>query len=175
MRRALAWSSFFQLLLTGALWAQTNRAAITGTVTDTTGAVIAGVEVTASNLDTNVATKTTSNQDGIYVLPDLPPGKYSVEFKISGFETERRPSVTLTSTQVAQINASLKVGSVSTSITVTSNAPVLEQERPSVGTNMQGSVVTDLPMSIYNGGRFVEDFAVAITPGYSPISSPMGP
>src|SRR5271157_754110 len=154
--------------------AQANRATITGTVTDSTGAIIPGVEVTAINTGTNVPAKTVSNQDGIYVIPNLFPGQYSVEFKKDGFETLRRPSVTLASTEVARIDAMLKVGAVTQSITVNTDAPVLDLERPSEGTNMKGQVVTDLPLSIYNGGRFIEDFAVAITPGYSPVSSPYG-
>jgi len=174
MRRAFVWSCFFQLLLMGALWAQSNRATITGTVTDSSGGVVVGVEVTVTNLDTNVPTKTSSNQDGIYVVPNLPPGKYSVGFRKEGFETLRLPTITLISTQVARLDGQLQLGSVATTIKVTASAPVLDQERPSIGTNMQGTVITDLPLSIYNGGRFVEDFAVAITPGYSPISSPYG-
>jgi Carboxypeptidase regulatory-like domain len=155
-------------------FAQANRASITGTVTDSSGAVIAGVSITATNVDTNVVSSTVSDHDGVYVVPNLPPGKYSVEFKKDGFETLRLPAITLISTQVARLDGQLPVGSVSTSITVTSNAPVLDEERPTIGTNMQGSVITDLPLSIYNGGRFVENFAVAITPGYSPISDPYG-
>ena len=174
MRKALLWVSFVQLFLAGVVWAQANRATITGTVTDSSGAVVAGVEVTATNADTNVATKTVSNQDGIYVLPNLPPGHYAVDFKKEGFEAEQLPAIMLISTQVAKLDASLQVGSVNTSVTVSTAAPVLEQERASIGTNMQASVVNDLPLSIYGGGRFVEDFAVAITPGYSPISSPYG-
>jgi hypothetical protein len=154
--------------------AQANRATITGTVTDTSGAIVPGVEVTATNNGTSVPTKTVSNQDGIYVIPNLFPGQYAVEFKRDGFELLIHPSVTLESTQVARIDASLKVGAVSQSVTVTTDAPVIELENASVGTNMKNSVVTDLPLSIYGGGRFVEDFAVAITPGYSPISSPYG-
>jgi hypothetical protein len=154
--------------------AQANRSTITGTITDTSGAVVAGAEVTATSTGTNVPTKTVSNQDGIYVIPNLFPGKYSVEFKRDGFETVLRPTITLESTQVARVDASLKVGSISQSVTVTTDAPVLDLERPSEGTNMKGSVVTDLPLSIYGGGRSVEDFAVAITPGYSPYSSPYG-
>jgi hypothetical protein len=154
--------------------AQSNRATITGTVTDSTGALVGGAEITATNTDTNVSTKTVSNQDGIYVVPNLAPGTYTVEFKKEGFQAEQRPAVTLISTQVAKIDASLQVGSVANSVTVTANAPVLDEERPSIGTNMQASVVNDLPLSIYGGGRFVEDFAVSITPGYSPISSPYG-
>jgi Carboxypeptidase regulatory-like domain len=155
-------------------WTQTNRASITGTVTDTSGALVPGVEVTATNTATNVSAKTISNQDGIYVVANLFPGQYSLEFRRDGFETLRRPSITLESTQVARIDAALKVGSVTSSVTVTSEAPILDLEKPSVGTNMNGKVVTDLPLSIYNGGRSVEDFAVAITPGYSVISSPYG-
>jgi hypothetical protein len=154
--------------------AQANRATITGTVTDSSGAVVAGVEVTAVNKGSDAATKTSSNQDGIYVIPNLFPGKYSVEFRKDGFDTVLHPAVTLESTQVARIDAALKVGAVSASITVTTDAPVLDLERASVGTNMKGNVVTDLPLSIYDGGRFVENFAVAITPGYSVLSSPYG-
>ncbi|MGA2856321.1 MAG: TonB-dependent receptor [Candidatus Sulfotelmatobacter sp.] len=168
----LVFSLFF--FLTAALSAQSNRATITGTVTDATGAIVPGVDVTATNTGTNVPTKTVSNQDGIYVIPNLFPGQYSVEFKRDGFETLRRPTVTLESTAVARIDAALKVGAVTQTVTVTTDAPVLDLERPSEGTNMNGQVVTDLPLSIYGGGRFVEDFAVAITPGYSPISSPYG-
>ena len=163
----------FSLSIQGAL-GQANRASITGTVRDTSGAVVPNVEVTATNTGTNEPAKTVSNQDGIYVIPNLVPGQYSVEFKGDGFVTLRRPNITLESTQVARIDAALKVGATSEFMTVTAEAPVLDQENGSIGTNMKGSVVTDLPLSIYSGGRFVEEFAIAITPGYSPISSPYG-
>ena len=112
--------------------------------------------------------------DGIYVIPNLFPGQYSVEFKKDGFESLLRPVVTLESTEVARIDAALKVGKVSETMTVTTDAPVMDMERPSEGTNMKGSVIEGLPLSIYDGGRFVEDFAVALTPGYSVYSSPYG-
>lgn len=174
MRRYCIWILLLFLPLTGDLWAQANRATITGTVTDSTGALVAGVDVTATNAETGVATRTVSNSDGIYVVPNLPPGQYSVEFKRSGFKALRHPTITLESTQAARLDAALEVGAVTESVTVTSEAPVLDEERASIGTNMKGDVVTDLPLSIYAGGRFVENFAVAITPGYSPISDPFG-
>jgi Carboxypeptidase regulatory-like domain len=162
------------LLLTPSTSAQANRASITGTVTDPTGALVSGAEVTATNTGTNVPTKTVSNQDGIYVIPNLFPGTYSVEFKKDGFKTVHRPAISLESTQVAQINAQLTVGAVTDSMTVTADAPILDQERASIGTNMKGDVVTDLPLTVYGGGRFVEQFALSLTPGYSPISSIYG-
>ena len=155
-------------------WGQANRGSITGTVVDSSGAMVAGADVTATNLETNVVTKTISNQSGIYVLANLPPGRYSVEFKREGFRSVQHPTITLESTEVARLDSTLQVGAVSDSVTVTTDAPVLDLERPTIGTNMKGDVVTDLPLSIYGGGRFVENFAVALTPGYSPISSPYG-
>ncbi len=155
-------------------WAQANRASITGTITDSTGAVVAGATVTATNTGTNVRTGTVSNQDGIYVLPNLFPGQYSVTIERTGFETVQHPAMTLNSTQVARIDAVLQVGAASATVTVSGGAPILDMETAEVGTNMKADVVNDLPLSIYSGGRFVEDFAVAITPGYSVVSSPYG-
>jgi Carboxypeptidase regulatory-like domain len=160
------------------LWAigaagQANRASITGTVTDTSGAVMAGVDVAARNVDTNVETTSVTNGDGIYLVPNLAPGTYALTFRRDGFKEIVQPSVTLISTQVAGINVTMQLGATTESITVTAE-PVLDSETVSIGTNMNGKVVTDLPLSIYGGGRFVEEFAVALTPGYSPISSPYG-
>jgi len=154
--------------------AQANRATITGEVTDATGAVLPGVDVTVLNTATGVPAKTESNHDGIYVVPNLFPGPYSVTFEKTGFETLVRPTVTLESTEEARIDAVLKVGAATTSVTVSGGAPILDMDTASVGTNMKADVVNDLPLSIYGGGRFVEDFAVEITPGYSLESSPYG-
>ena len=133
-----------------------------------------GVQVTATNLGTSVAASTVTNGDGIYTIPNLVPGKYSLEFKKDGFKQVDFPSITLESTQVAQMNAALQVGATNENVTVTADAPVLDRESAVIGTNLRGDVATDLPLSIYGGGRFVENFAVALTPGYSPYSSPYG-
>ncbi|MGC2832192.1 MAG: carboxypeptidase regulatory-like domain-containing protein [Candidatus Acidiferrum sp.] len=174
MRKAIAFACLLQLFFVGAVRAQSNRATITGTVTDSTGAAVAGVQVIVKDLGTSALSTTETNEDGLYTVPNLFPGKFSLEFKKDGFKPVDFPSVTLESTQVAQINAALQLGAVTENITVTADAPVLDRESVAIGTNMKGDVVTDLPLSIYGGGRFVENFAVAITPGYSPISSPYG-
>jgi hypothetical protein len=174
MRKALLYFCLLQLILVGLLRAQTNRATITGTVTDSSGASLPGVQVTAKNLGTSVFDSSVTNEDGIYTILNLVPAKYSLEFKKDGFKPVDFPSITLESTQVAQINVALQLGSVSENITVTADAPVLDRESAAIGTNLKGDVATDLPLSIYGGGRFVENFAVALTPGYSPYSSPYG-
>ena len=175
MRRAMVCVCLLlHLVFAGLSSAQANRASITGTVTDSSGAVVAGVEVTAKNLGTDALSSAVSNADGIYSIPNLFPGAYSLEFKKTGFKPVTYPKITLESTQIAQINAAMQLGAVTDTVTVTTDAPVLDRESAAVGTNMKGDVVTDLPLSIYGGGRFVENFAVALTPGYSPYSSPYG-
>src|SRR4030088_50517 len=170
MRKAIFGVWLCQMLFVSASLGQVNRATITGTVTDRTGAVIAGVEVTARNVGTNVETTGVSNADGIYLVPNLPPGTYALTFQKDGFKKFEQPSITLESTQVAGINVVMQVGSAGEKIVVSTDAPVLDNESATIGTNINGKVVTDLPLSIYGGGRFVETFAVALTPGYSPIS-----
>ena len=174
MRNLFVCVSLLSLTLVGTLRGQNNRATVTGTVKDATGAAIAGTEVVAKSSATNIITSTVTNTDGIYTIPNLVPGTYSLEFKKSGFKSVEYPALTLLSTQVAEINARLDVGTVTDNVTVTAEAPVLDTETTSIGTNMNGNVVTDLPLSIYGGGRFAENFAVALTPGYSPYSSPYG-
>jgi len=174
MRKAIALVCLWHLILAGAAYAQANRATITGEVRDPSGGVVPGAEVSATNVDTGVATTDVSNNVGVYSIRNLFPGRYTLTCRRSDFVAFEQKDITLESTEVAQINIQLQVGATSQSVTVTANAPVIEKEEPTVGTNMNGNTVTDLPLSIYSGGRFVEDFAVAITPGYSPYSSPYG-
>jgi hypothetical protein len=174
MRKAISLVCLSQLIFVTAALAQANRATITGEVRDPSGGLVPGAEVSATNVDTGVVTNDVSNSVGVYSIRNLFPGHYTLTCRKSGFESFEQRDITLQSTQVAQINIQLQVGATSQSVTVTANAPVIEKEEPTVGTNMNGNTVTDLPLSIYSGGRFVEDFAVAITPGYSPYSSPYG-
>src|SRR4051794_4512014 len=84
----------FLLAATGQLFAQTG-AAITGEVTDQSGAVAANVSVTTTNTETNVARSTTTNTSGIYSFPDLTPGKYQVRVTAPGFETIVKTNIEL--------------------------------------------------------------------------------
>ncbi len=152
---------------------QANRATITGTVTDPSGGVVADVEVTATNAETGEVTRAITNNDGIYSVLNLFPGKYSLRFDKAGFKRIDIPSFTLLSTQVAKFDEQLEVGSTTQSVTVTTEAPILDTENAVEGTHLTGRVVTDLPLNIY-GGRQIETFALALTPGYSPFSSPYG-
>ena len=150
---------------------QTGRATITGSVIDSSGRVVPGVEVVAGNLETGVSTRVLSSGVGIYSILDLPAGRYSVRFDKEGFKRVQLSSVSLHVDQVAQVNARLVVGLKTNVVNVSETIPLLDKETSVIGTNMKGSVVSELPLNIY-GGRAIESFAVAITPGYSLLSSP---
>jgi hypothetical protein len=145
-------------------WGQADRATLTGTVTDSSGAVIPGVSVVATHLDTKVVTSATTNEVGIYRILNLPVGQYSVSFTKSGFQTFDRTGITLTVSQVAEIDVTMKVGAVAQTVEVNAQAPVLQSQTNDTGGTMTLQSYRALPLSI-DGGRDIMAFAFAVTPG----------
>jgi len=119
---------FTCLLLANLAWSQAPTAAITGQVTDPSGAAVAGAAVTAQDLDRGTSWPTQSNDAGFYALPRLPVGNYDVRVEAKGFQTAVQRSVTLVLDQNAKIDFKLQVGQVSQTLEVTSAAPLLQTE-----------------------------------------------
>src|SRR6266478_984549 len=107
---------------------------ITGSISDATGAVIAGAEVTVANLATNQARKATSNDTGIYSVPYLVPGSYNIHASKSGFKVTNRSGVEVEVGGVARIDFKLEIGEVSQTMEVSGGAPQLATETSSIGT-----------------------------------------
>jgi len=143
---------------------QQDRATVTGTVTDPSGSVIPGVDVTVRNTATNATYQTITNDTGNYTVPNLPIGSYTLTFESPGFKTLVRQGITLTVSQVARIDAQLQLGETVESVEVVGGAPLLQTESPDVGTLLERRRFIDLPLS-FDGGRSPEAFAYAVTPG----------
>jgi len=114
-RSGVAGLAVFGLLvaLAQSLMAQTaGTGALTGKVTDTSGAVIANGTVTATNVDTGLARTATTGTDGIYKIDLLPPGSYRVKFEATGLKTMEIPSATVTGTTAAVLDGKLEAGEV---------------------------------------------------------------
>jgi hypothetical protein len=133
-------------------WAQVDKATITGTVTDQSGAVIVGANVTVKNVDTGVHYTGVSNDAGIYRVPGLPVGTYSMEYEKDGFKKLERTGLTLTTAQVAEVNVSMLPGAVTEEVQVTSAPVVLETETTDIGTDMTADAMKDLPLFINTSG-----------------------
>ena len=138
-------------LLVPSLFAQTaGTGALTGTVTDSTGAVVLNATVTATDLDTGQARIAKTGGDGTYAIPLLPPGNYRVNFEASGFQAVEVPSVKVTVTETGTLNQSLQVGAQTQQVTVHSDVEAVETENSVLGGVIGSQAVTDLPLSTRN-------------------------
>jgi hypothetical protein len=152
------------LFTSGNARAQSDRASLTGTVGDASGAVIAGVQVTASNDGNSFQESATTNENGVYSLRNLPVGEYALACSKAGFENYRRSGVTLVIREVAEIDIVLVVGTSTQSVTVTGDAPQLQSQTSSLSTNLVNAAITELPLNV-QGGRNLSDFMFAFVPG----------
>src|SRR5580692_11602163 len=104
------------------LFGQTSNATLGGTVSDTSGALIPGVSVTATNAGTGIVTTVITNEAGAYQFASLQTGTYKVTADLSGFQTQAFSNVVLGVSQQVRLNFSLKVGGVAQSVEVTEAA-----------------------------------------------------
>jgi outer membrane receptor protein involved in Fe transport len=146
--------SFLILVVAAPLGAaQTTTAAFLGTVMDSSGAVLPGAQVTASNIDTGLKRTTVSNEEGRFLLSELPPGSYELTVSLPSFETLVRKGLTLTVGQQASLTLSLKVGGANEQVVVTGDAPIVETSQSSVSGVVEEKRITELPL---NGRDFTQ-------------------
>ncbi len=164
MKLAVAFAAA-ALVGNGALQAQISTATLTGTVTDATGAALAGATVEAKSTSTLLARKAVTDGAGEYVIPDLPPGHYVLTFRTAGFKAYIVPDLELLVAQRAQINPRLEVGQVDQSLTVTAEVPIIDTSSASVGQVIDTQSVDHMPL---NGRSFWQ--LTSLTPGatYNP-------
>ena len=145
-------------------WAQVDTATVTGTVRDTTGAVLPNVTVTATEMDTGINTAVKTATDGVYVITPLKIGRYSVSAQATGFQTQTQQNVVLNVQQNQRLDFSLHVGSVSQTAEVVAAAPLLETENASLGDVVASQQVEELPL---NGRRYTD--LAELTSGVSKV------
>jgi hypothetical protein len=142
---------------------QTDRATITGIVSDSSGAASPGAQVTATNTDTSTSFAGVSNSDGIYTISGLPVGNYVLNVRQSGFKDHLQTDIVLITAQVLQLNIHLAVGSTTESVTVSGGVPFLETETTSVQTTIEQVALRDLPLDA-TGGRDAMNLLLGTTP-----------
>lgn len=172
MRRAITSCNFSSrsllillacLSLTAGLWAQKDTGTIAGTVTDPSGAVLAGAKVLVTDLDRGGAFTTTTNQSGEYVATPLKVGRYTVTVEHSGFKRAISQPVSLDVQQRAVVNIKLQLGQATESVEVTGSAPLLETQTSELGQVVNARQVSNLPL---NGRNFAQ--LALLTAGTTP-------
>src|SRR4026207_1279313 len=145
------------LLLCGAtVWGQAT-AQISGTARDQSGAVLPGVEVTATQTDTGVARTTVTNETGSYVFSNMSLGPYRLEAGLPGFRTFVQTGIVLQVNSSPVINPVLEVGQVSEQVEVQANAALVETRASGVGQVMEQQRIMELPLN----GRQLTDLITA--------------
>ncbi len=140
------------LLLTARqAFAQIDEGTITGVVQDQTGAVIPGANVQLLNTDVGLTLQTTTGNEGVYTFSPVRIGHYHVIVAAKGFATTTQTNLTLTVNQTLAVNITLKPGSATQTVEVTTAPPLLETEQSSVGATIGSQEVNDLPL---NGRNF---------------------
>src|SRR5262250_1093075 len=155
MKRAgIVYVAIVPLLMLSAstAWGQAT-AQISGSVRDQSGAVLPGVEVTATQTDTGIARSTVTNETGTYVLANLPLGPYKLEAALSGFRTFVQTGIVLEVNATPVINPILEVGQVSEQVEVQANAAQVETRSSGIAQVMENQQILELPLN----GRLVTD------------------
>ncbi len=172
MRNLRVWSghvvAICSLFMLAALFAmpsaaQTFRGTILGTVTDASGAAIAGATVTAKNQDTGVIRTTVSTPDGTFRVPELPIGMYSVSISIANFQTSVTSNVKVDVAGESRVDVSLKPGAMTQQVQVMGETlPEIESTSDTIGGTLESKTVTDLPV---NGRDYTK--LIYLVPGVS--------
>jgi carboxypeptidase family protein/TonB-dependent receptor-like protein len=140
--------------------AQSPNATINGLVLDSSGAAIAGAQIVVVNDATGVQYTAKTNGEGIYVVPNLPPGPYRIQVSNSGFKTIIKPDIVIHVQDALAINFTLPIGAASEIVTVQGGAPLVNTENAAVSTVIDRQFVENLPL---NGRSF--NTLLQLTPG----------
>ncbi len=145
-----------------ALWAL--QSGIVGTVTDSSGAVLAGATITARNVNTGETRQATSSESGQYAIPDLPIGTYEVSAEKNGFQRTVVQQVVLEVQLTRTVDVTLPPGTVNEQVNVTAAVTALQTTESSVGTLFETKVVNEIPL---NGRNFLQLqlLSAGVTPG----------
>jgi Carboxypeptidase regulatory-like domain/TonB dependent receptor len=165
MKKFLYTFAFLLLSAAVSLRAQTTNGSIEGSVTDPSGGAVAGASVTARNMDTGLTQSTTTTQAGIYSLPNLPPGRYSVTVEVPNLKKYAQEGVTVTTGTAVSLNIFMQMGTVSESVTVTADATQLQTTTSEIGATVSPTLVANLPLQVSGTIRNPVQF-IELVPGF---------
>jgi len=146
------------VLLAGLSWAVVSHAQVgsvelVGTARDASGGVVAGVKVTLTNADTGYARTSVTNDEGVFALTSLSAGRYTLESEASGFKRKKIEDIVLTVGQRTRLDVDMEIGTVAEVVDVTSSAPLVETENPTIGGLIESTTILELPL---NGRDFMQ-------------------
>src|SRR5215470_5255899 len=171
-----SWLLTVLVMLIVGTWARPARAQVgaagaqlNGTVRDASGGSVAKASVTLRNTETNRTYAAVSNEGGLYVLANVPPGRYELTADATGFAKSTLTGIELTVGQTATLDVTLKVASGTEKVVVTTETPVIEPTKTEISQVVATQQIESLPIS----GRLFTDFAL-LTPGVATSRTSLG-
>jgi len=137
---------------------------VVGVVKDTSGALIPGATVTIVNKETNLTREATTNAEGAYSIINVLPGPYDVKVTLSGFRDVARNNVPVTIGEIARVDVTLEVGTVSETVMVVGESPILQTDKSDVHTQLKSDQITQMPLNRYRNYQALLNLAPGTTP-----------
>ena len=171
LRRLLLATSVLCLMIFGVnpLSAQIDTGGITGTVTDSTGAIVSGATITLTNDATGVVLSTKSTSSGTYSLSSIRPGTYTLRGEASGFQAFVDKGLEVHLQNTLTVDIPLTTGAVKQEVTVTAASPLLQAENAAVGQTITSQTVNDLPL---NGRNWASLAQLSAGTSTAPVGNP---
>jgi len=160
-------NTVYRLLTTAAASAQFATAELNGGVTDSSGAVLPGVTVTATQTATGLVRTVVTDGDGNYLISNLPTGPYRLEVALQGFKTYVQTGLVLQVGATPTVNAALDLGSLEESVTVEAAAPIVDVRSAGISEVVENERIVELPLQ----GRQVTDLLVIFVKSFDGIGS----
>jgi hypothetical protein len=153
-----------------ALRAQSSMGTVSGTVTDSTGAVVPGATVTLTNESTNIQNERATDPAGFFTFVNVRPGPYTLTVELAGFNKAQVPTFMVGVSQSVGRNVTLQVGVATETVEVTAQNELLQTTTAELGNVVEEKVIRDLPLQ---GRNFTQ--LLLLTPGVNPVSTAQGP
>jgi hypothetical protein len=142
-----------------------STSTLSGTVTDTSGAVIPGASVVVKKADTGLTSEAITNTEGQFTIPQLASGKYTVTVTLSGFKTATVNDVELNAGVPAGVSVKLEVGGIEEQVVVTAGSEVVKTQSSTVSTTLTSKQISSLPLTSRSALDFVANLPGVNTPG----------
>src|SRR5229473_2411421 len=145
--------------------AQVLYGSVTGTVTDQTGAAVAKAHVVVTNRATSIQRETDADENGHYLITDLPPGSYDLKATATGFKPLTQTNLTVTANTVTNADVGLQVGAISEQVIVEASTVTLQTEKTDLHTDLTEKAILDMPLNQYRNYQTLINLVPGATPG----------
>ena len=152
------------VVMPGVVSAQVLYGSVVGTVKDAQGAAIPAATVVITNKETNATRETVTGSEGDYTLANALPGRYDVKVTLTGFREFVQTNVPVSAGQISRVDVKLEIGALTETVTVASDAQLLQTDKSDLHTELKSQEITNLPLNQYRNYQALINLVPGATP-----------